>query len=71
MKKKRPGMDRDGLGSEPPPFICQDRQCSGPMMTRVYGAEGSQSPEDRGEFDDLREDIPVKKKSPLEGLGRY
>lgn len=71
MKNKRSGIERDGLGSEPPLFICQDRQCSGPMMTRVYGAEGPQSPEDRGESEDLRENIPVKKRITLDGQDRY
>ena len=69
--KKRSGVERDGLGSEPPLFICQDRQCSGPMMTRVYVTEGSHSPEDRGESEDLRENIPVKKKIPLDSLDKY
>jgi hypothetical protein len=63
MKKKRPGIERNGMGSEPPLFICQDRQCSGPIMTPVCSAEGPHRFEDRGEFEDLREDIPVKKKN--------
>jgi hypothetical protein len=63
MRKKQSSLDRDVLIMEPPLFICQDRQCSGPMMTRVYVPEGSHSLEDRGEPEDLRENITVKKRT--------
>jgi hypothetical protein len=69
MKKQRLGMGRDGLESDPPQFICQEMQCSVPLLTWVGGAEEAHSM-DRGESD-LREDIPVKKKNAFEGLGRY
>ena len=55
----------------PPLFICQERHWSGPMLTWVHVAEEARSPADRGEFEDLREDVPVKKKNAFEGLGRY
>ena len=71
MKNKRSSVEMDGLESEPPLFICQDRQCSGPMMTRAYVAEDPQSIEQRGESEDLRENIPVKKRIPLDGQDRY
>ena len=40
------------------------------MMTRVY-EDVPQPPDDRREFEDLREDIPVKKKVPADGIERY
>jgi len=70
MKKQRLGMGRDGLESDPPLFICQEMQCSVPLLTRVGGMEEAHS-KDRGESEDLREDIPVKKKNSFEDLGRY
>jgi hypothetical protein len=66
MKKKPHGFEREGPGTEPPLFICQDRQCSGPMMTRVYLAESSHPLEDPVEPMDLRENIPVKKRTVLD-----
>jgi hypothetical protein len=47
---------------QPPPFLCQDRQCYSPMMINPYLAEGGQTPDERIESEDLRENIPVKKK---------
>ncbi len=65
MKKKRPFVEEKDQGAPPPLFLCQDRQCSSPMMTRAYGAERSLAPEEHGESEDLREHIPVKKKVHL------
>jgi hypothetical protein len=70
MRKKRSGPEMEGHGTGHPLFICQDRQCYGPMMTRVY-EDVPQPPDDRREFEDLREDIPVKKKVPADGIERY
>jgi hypothetical protein len=70
MRKKRNEMEPEPRGNEPPVFICQDRQCFGPMMTRVYGIENPQ-PEDRRELIDLRENIPFKKKIDRNDPDRY
>lgn len=58
-KRSSDGKDR---GPDPPPFICQYRQCSGPLMTRAFTAENPAGPETMTEHGDLREDIPVKRK---------
>ena len=71
MKKQRLGMGRDGLESDPPLFICQEMKCSGPMLTWIPGTEEVVPLVEQGESEDLREDIPVKKKNAFEGLGRY
>jgi hypothetical protein len=63
MQKRRPQIDSDDPRAQPPPFLCQDRQCYGPMMIRPYSAEGGQIPDEHFESEDLREDIPVKKKA--------
>jgi hypothetical protein len=62
MKKRRPQFDIDDPRVQPPPFLCQDRQCYAPMMTLPYMAESARTPDDRLESEDMREDIPVKKK---------
>lgn len=62
MKKRRPQIETEDPRAPPPPFLCQDRQCYGPLMVRPYLAESTRTPDDRLENEDLREDIPVKKK---------
>ncbi|MGD0819027.1 MAG: hypothetical protein ABR986_11640 [Methanomassiliicoccales archaeon] len=66
MKKKRYGMEEKDQGAQPPLFLCHDRQCYGPMMTRAYGAERSLAPDDRSETENVREIVPAKKKIPLD-----
>ncbi|HEY3420110.1 MAG TPA: hypothetical protein VGK23_06115 [Methanomassiliicoccales archaeon] len=71
MKKKQHGIEKEPHGAEPPLFICQDRQCHSPMMTRVYIPEGSPPLDERWGSGDLREDIPVKKRIPNDRPDRY
>ena len=65
-KKQRKEIDRTDREEQPPPFLCKDRQCYGPMMTRIYWAEASRKPDDHLEFEDMRENLPIKKKVPVE-----
>jgi hypothetical protein len=62
MKKRRPRTESEEPRAQPPPFLCQDRQCYGPMMIRPYLPESGQTPDDHLESEDMRENIPVKKK---------